>query len=151
MSVREQLSLLEKIYLFSKSLNCKKKKIETKIFLSFISTFQNLDRFGFVDALNKKYRPFGWIFEQDGAPAHISRLALEWLEESVDVVVDWPPNSPDLSPIKLLCAISKKSVSRINPRTIHQLKSALLAAWTLIPQNSINKLCTGFPPAWSFV
>jgi hypothetical protein len=29
----------------------------------------NLDRFGFIEALDEKHGTFGWILQQDGAPA----------------------------------------------------------------------------------
>jgi hypothetical protein len=76
---------------------------------------QNLDGLGFIGPLNEKYRPFGWIFEQDRELVHAPRFAL------------------DLSRIKVLCAILNELVSRINPRTIDQLKRTLLEAWDLIP------------------
>jgi hypothetical protein len=45
---------------------------------------RNIDRLGFIEALDQKHRPFGWIFQQDGALCHASQDALDWLEESVD-------------------------------------------------------------------
>jgi hypothetical protein len=69
---------------------------------------------------------------------------LDWLEESVDVIVDWPPNSPDLSPIELLWAILKKLVRKVKPQTIEELKSSRLASWAMIPQDRIDRLCEGF-------
>jgi transposase len=105
---------------------------------------QNIEQLAFIEALDEKHGPFGWIFQQDGAPCHTSRKALDWLEESVDLIVDWPANSPDLSPIELLWAILKQLIKRIRPDTIEDLKNALIAAWALIPQSSIDKLCEGF-------
>ena len=43
-----------------------------------------------------------FIFQQDGAPAHTSRLAQEWLEQNTPDFIkkdEWPPNSPDLNPL----------------------------------------------------
>ena len=43
-----------------------------------------------------------FIFQQDGAPAHTSRLAQEWLQENSPYFItkdEWPPNSPDLNPL----------------------------------------------------
>jgi transposase len=105
---------------------------------------QNLDSLGFIATLDRMHGPFGWIFQQDGAPSHTSQVALDWLEESVDVIVDWPANSPDLSPIELLWAILKKLVRRMKPQTIEEVKGALLAAWSMIPQATIDGLCRGF-------
>jgi hypothetical protein len=76
--------------------------------------------------------------------AHTSQVALDWLEESVDGIADCSPNSPDLSPIEILWAILKKMVSRTNPRKIEDLKTSLFAAWSLIPQNTIDRLCQSF-------
>jgi hypothetical protein len=33
---------------------------------------QNLDLLGFMSALDQKYRPLCWIFQQDGVPTHTS-------------------------------------------------------------------------------
>jgi len=43
-----------------------------------------------------------FIFQQDGAPAHTAALAYDWIKENALVSLektDWPPNSPDLSPL----------------------------------------------------
>jgi hypothetical protein len=97
----------------------------------FDRVIQNIDR-------------LGWIFQQDRAHAHMSQLVLDWLEESITVIVDWSANSGELSPIELLWAILKKLVERISSQTIGELGSALLKALALIHQNSINKLCRAF-------
>jgi hypothetical protein len=68
---------------------------------------QNIDGMSFIKALDAMHEPFSWVIQQAGAPAHISQRALDWLEESVDVIVEWPANSPDLSLIKVLWAILK--------------------------------------------
>jgi hypothetical protein len=110
----------------------------------------NLDHLGLIEALNAKYGPFGWIFQCDGAHAHTSQEALAWLEESVDVIVDWPANSPDLSPIELLWTILKKLVKRINPENMEELKSAVIVTRALIPQATIDKLCQRFQTPLEF-
>jgi hypothetical protein len=94
---------------------------------------RDIDRLGFVDALDQKHGPFGWTFRQDGAPCLMSQVALDWLEESVDLIVYWPANSPDLSPIELLWAILKKLARKIKPEMIEELRNTLIAAWSLIP------------------
>jgi hypothetical protein len=52
---------------------------------------QNIDRLRFISTLDKKHRPCGWIFQQDSAPCHTSQVALDWLEESVNLRVDIEP------------------------------------------------------------
>ena len=44
--------------------------------------------------------PNSFMLQQDGAPAHSSRLAMEWIEQRCPDVVkkdEWPPNLPDLN------------------------------------------------------
>jgi hypothetical protein len=105
---------------------------------------QSLGLLGFISALDSKYGPLGWILQQDGARSHTSQVNLDWLEESVDVIVDWQLNSPDLSPIELLWPILKKFARTVKLHMIEELKSSLLAAWAMIPQDTIDRLCEGF-------
>src|ERR1700743_2633457 len=48
----------------------------------------------------KSLLPNHFVFQQDGAPAHSSRLTQEWIEQHSPEFVrkdEWPPNSPDLN------------------------------------------------------
>jgi hypothetical protein len=87
---------------------------------------------------------FGWIFQQDGAPSHTAQVALDWLDEIVDVITDCLANSPDVLPIELLWRILKKRVARMKRQTLQELKSALTSAWSLIPPHTVDRLCKGF-------
>jgi hypothetical protein len=49
---------------------------------------QNVDQLGLIDAFDQKHGPFGWMFEQDGAPSRTSQVAMDWLDETVDVITD---------------------------------------------------------------
>ena len=46
--------------------------------------------------------PNGWIFQQDNATCHTSRLVRGWFKDEKIPVVDLPSQSPDLTPIKNL-------------------------------------------------
>jgi hypothetical protein len=46
--------------------------------------------------------------------------------------MDWPANSPGVSPTELLWAILKKLVRQMKRQTLQGLKSALLGAQSLI-------------------
>jgi hypothetical protein len=91
---------------------------------------------------------FGWIFQKHRASAHMSQRAVDWLEESVDIIVDLLANSQDLLPIELLWTIFKRLVKRINPQAIEDLKAKWVPAWAFIPQTSID-FSKGFNHDWS--
>jgi hypothetical protein len=55
----------------------------------------------FVENLNDRYGAFGWYFMHDGASAHTSRATADFLKVRCLVLPEWPPNSPDLNPIKI--------------------------------------------------
>jgi hypothetical protein len=71
---------------------------------------QNPCEFNSINAVDVKFVPFRWIFRQAGTSSCTAMVAMEWPEGNVDVIVDWPANSPDLLPIKLLCAFLKQRI-----------------------------------------
>ena len=55
----------------------------------------------------KTLLPAGFIFQQDGGPAHTARMAQDWIATNCTGFIgkdEWPPNSPDLNPLD--CAIN---------------------------------------------
>jgi transposase len=42
------------------------------------------------------------IFQQDNDPKHTSKKAQKWMEDKDITLLDWPPQSPDISPIEHL-------------------------------------------------
>ncbi len=67
-------------------------------------------------------------FFQDGAPCHKSKKVMALLKEQKFAVMDWPGNSPDLSPIENLWSIlegklkKKDNISSL-PLLIRPLRS----------------------------
>ena len=60
------------------------------------------------------------IFQQDGAPAHTSKLSQEWCRlnlPSYSVKEIWPSNSTDISPIENLWAVVKQDLSEMPSAT----------------------------------
>lgn len=41
-----------------------------------------------------------WVWEQDNASPHTSKYAIDYLQNKVPYLFDWPAKSPDLSPIE---------------------------------------------------
>ena len=60
------------------------------------------------------------VFQQDGAQADTSAVSRAWLNENIpNYIENWPPNSPDLSPIKHLWRILSNSVYKDpEPKTL---------------------------------
>jgi len=94
--------------------------------------------------------PFGFVFQQDGAPVHTARQTQNWLTANcTDFIAkdQWPPNSPDLNPLDyhvwgaMLQAFHKLHPK---PKTIPELKSALQQIWDDLPQTTINKAISDF-------
>jgi len=59
--------------------------------------------------------PAGFIFQQDGAPAHTARVTQEWLHANCPEIIEkdrWPPNSPDLNPLTITCGGHAGKVSQ---------------------------------------
>ena len=95
-------------------------------------------------------KPDGFIFQQNGAPAHTARVTQEWLQLNCPEFIEkekWPPNSPDLNPLDyhvwgaMLEAYHKL---HLKPKTIAELKEVLQVIWNNLPQHAINKAIKGF-------
>ena len=51
------------------------------------------------------------VFQQDGARAHTSVVSRAWLNDNIpNYIENWPPNSPDLSPIENIWSILSNDV-----------------------------------------
>jgi transposase len=82
------------------------------------------------------------IFQQDNARPHIARVCQDFLANHNINPLDWPPYSPDLSPIEHLWDEMDRRVRgrRNAPATLDQLRAALLEEWDNIPMRRINAL-----------
>jgi hypothetical protein len=82
-------------------------------------------------------------FQQDGAPPHKAKTSMDYLRSMINLIEDWPPNSPDLSPIETLWGILKRKMAEREPSNIKELKQFLKEEWEAIDQNTIDKLMAG--------
>ena len=63
------------------------------------------------------------MFQQDGAPAHTSQLAKDFLDEAGIDYIDWCISSPDLSPIENIWYILKNRLGqRECPKNVEVLE-----------------------------
>ncbi|GBO03174.1 hypothetical protein AVEN_84022-1 [Araneus ventricosus] len=81
--------------------------------------------------------------------SHRSRLATPWFDEhSSDFSVkNWPPRSPDLSPIEHLSDVLEKGVKahHTTPATLTKLWTAPADVWQAIPVKRFRKLVESMP------
>jgi transposase len=84
------------------------------------------------------------IFQQDNARSHVARVCQDFLANHNINPLDWPPYSPDLSPIEHLWDKMDRRVRgrRNAPATVDQLGAVLLEEWDNIPMRTINALMT---------
>lgn len=77
------------------------------------------------------------VFIQDGARSHAG--AVKYLSrKNVDVLLDFPPYSPDMNMIEMLWNDLKRRVGKRCPLTFDELQKAAVEAWDEIPQELIN-------------
>jgi len=74
----------------------------------------------------------GVTFQQDGASSHTAKTTKRWLQDHHLDVLEWPSNSPDMSPIENIWALLKAGVRKRKPRTKEALKVILQELWDAI-------------------
>ena len=71
------------------------------------------------------------IFQHDGAPAHRAKIVSAWLRTNkIDVLPNWPGNSPDINVIENCWSLLKKKVADKHPGSIQELIDAIKLTWT---------------------
>ena len=88
--------------------------------------------------------PSEYIFMQDGAPAHKSKETIHWLRQRMNLLMNWPPNSPDINPIEHLWGLMKRQIQILKPRTKRELIDLAIEIWKEIPISVINNLVLSF-------
>jgi transposase len=91
------------------------------------------------------------FFQQDNARPHSARVTKTFLSDNEISVLDWPPYSPDFSPIEHLWDQLKSAIARRRPRPVNrqELITAAIEEWENLPQqriqtlfNSMRRRCT---------
>ena len=91
----------------------------------------------------------GYIFQQDGAPAHHAIKTQEWCKNNLCSFWEkgiWPGNSPDLNQNRNLWAIVQNSVNEMDVATnIKMLENQVKLAWSRISPEILDNLISGMP------
>ena len=89
--------------------------------------------------------PSNFIFQQDNASVHTAKIVKDYIGKSKMTVMEWPANSPDLSPIESLWTYPKRALDR-NPKapeSMDELWEQIQDAWVDIDIEKIHKLYEG--------
>ena len=88
-----------------------------------------------------------YLFQDDNAPCHRSRAVEEWKRQNHIPQLNWPPQSPDLSPIENIWLVIKNKIKNrlYLIRNIADLKSELMRAWMEVPLFYIQRLYSSLP------
>ena len=90
-----------------------------------------------------------FVFQEDNDPKHSSDLCRNYLnnKEKSGVLqrMEWPPQSPDLNPIKLLWDGLDRKVKAKNNTNLPQLFENLQTAWREITTETLVKLVERMP------
>ena len=88
-----------------------------------------------------------YLFQDDNAPCHRSRVVEEWKRQNQLTQLNWSAQSPDLSPIENVWLLMKNKIkNRLYPiRNIEDLKSELLRAWLQVPLVYVQSLYPSLP------
>lgn len=85
------------------------------------------------------------VFQEDNAPIHRSNIANRRKEELGLELLEWPPYSPDLSPIEGIWSYLKDRIRRRAVRRVQDLERIALEEWTKIPLTIIQSFIASMP------
>ena len=91
-----------------------------------------------------------WVFQQDGDPAHsavkpVMRTFNQYSGNHVTLLDNWPPNSPDLSPIENVWGYVDAQVAELGCKTFDEFKEAVMHTFKTLPIEMCERLMDSIP------
>lgn len=84
-------------------------------------------------------------FQQDNAPCHRAKATVRWFAENQVQLLDWPAQSPHLSPIEHLWYILKRNVAKHHCASKEVLRRRIFEQWDLISPELCSNLLASMP------
>ena len=86
------------------------------------------------------------FFQQGNAPCHTALSVRAFMDKEGLDVIDWPPQSPDLSPIEVLWNVLKMKMKARHPRprTRQSIIDTIKEIWLELEDGTRKKLCMAF-------
>ena len=86
------------------------------------------------------------VYQQDGAPAHTTRLVTGCLRfEGIEYIKDWPGNSPGLNPIENFWYLIKRNLQGKDISSVSKLQAAIEASWNNLDLAKLRSLALSLP------
>jgi hypothetical protein len=85
------------------------------------------------------------VFQMDNDPKHTSKVVAKRLKDTNAKVLEWPSQSPNLNPIKNVCAELKKRVRARRLTNLTQLHELCQEEWDKIHPTYCGKFVEGYP------
>ena len=94
-----------------------------------------------------KMDPERIIFQQDSDSKHTARSTQEWLDNQPFDILEWPPQSPDLSPIENLWVILKRRLHQYEhpPKGVIKLWERIETEWNKISRKDCLSIIESMP------
>lgn len=86
-----------------------------------------------------------YFYQQDNAPCHRAQATMRWFTSNGVRLLDWPAQSPDLSPIEHLWYILKRNIGRYHYTSKHELQQKIKEEWQCITKELCYKLVATMP------
>ena len=87
------------------------------------------------------------IFQQDNDPKHTSKKAKKWMKDNNITLLDWPAQSPDLSPIEHQWVHLKRQLDQYPtaPKGVWEIWERVVEEWNKIPSEVCQNLIESMP------
>ncbi len=84
-------------------------------------------------------------FMQDNAPIHKAKKVMEYLNKNCSVIIEHPPQSPDLNPIEHVWAQMKQTLRLTPSMSVAELENKIKECWNIFELEKVQKLIESMP------